>query len=115
MKGEVINFEILRIQSELDKYQTTKSLPHIILDGIYSLEDILEVYYEQLSDKHKKIADDLKVNYTQTVEKCITSLRLSLKKEYTYTMQNLTTEHESFIFKAILNKDRHGINPVRAL
>lgn len=115
MKGEVINFEILRIQSELEKYQKTESLPHIILDGVYSLDEIFDLYYDQLSDKHKKIADDLKINYTQTVERCITSLRLSLKKEYSYTMKNLSTEHESFRFTLVLNKYRHGINPVRAL
>lgn len=115
MKGEVINFEVLRIQSELDKYAETKSLPHIILDGVYSLEDICNVHYGNLSIKHQAIADDLKLNYHTTLKNCITSLRLSLKKEYTYTMNNLATEHESFRFQHVMTKYRSGINPIKAL
>lgn len=114
MKGEVLNFEVLRIQSELDKYNETKSLPHIILDGIYSLEDIF-VRYNDLSDRHKIIANNLKENYHTTLKNCITSLRISLRKEYTYTMNNLATEHESFRFDKVLNKYRAGLNPIRAL
>ena len=59
MRGEVINFEVLRIESELDKYDETGILPLIILDGVYSLEDICTVHYDNLSKKHQKIADDL--------------------------------------------------------
>lgn len=114
MKGEVIDFEVLRIQSELDKYNDTKSLPHIILDGVYSLDDIFEVY-PKLSTKHQAIADDLKQNYNTTLTNCITSLRISLKKEYTYTMNSLATEHESFKFAPVMSKYRKGINPIRAL
>ena len=82
MKGEVINFEILRIESELDKYDETGVLPLIILDGVYSLDDICTVYYDNLSKKHQKIADDLKSNYDTSLDQSISSLRLSLKKEY---------------------------------
>ena len=53
MKGEVINFEILRIESELDKYAETGVLPLIILDGVYSLDDICTVHYDDLSKKHQ--------------------------------------------------------------
>lgn len=114
MTGEVLDFEVLRIQSELDKYNNTKSLPHIILDGVYSLDDIFNLY-SKLSSKHQSIADDLKQNYHTTLKNCITSLRISLKKEYTYTMNNLATEHESFKFAPVMCKYRKGINPIRAL
>jgi len=115
MKGEVINFEILRIESELDKYSETGVLPLIILDGIYSLHDICTVHYANLSKKHQQIADDLKQNYHTSLTKCITSLRLSLKKEYAYVMNNLVTSHESFRFESVMKKYRSQINPVKAL
>jgi len=115
MKGEVINFEVLRIESELDKYAETKSLPHIILDGVYSLDDICDIHYPNLSIRHQQIADDLKKNYHTTLQHCITSLRISLKKEYTYIMNDLATEHESFRFSHILGKYRSSINPIKAL
>ena len=115
MKGEVINFEILRIESELDKYNETGVLPLIILDGVYSLNDICTVHYDNLSKKHQKIADDLKSNYHTSLTKCVTSLRLSLKKEYAYVMNNLVTNHESFRFRSVMKKYRSQINPVKAL
>ena len=114
MKGEVVDFEILRIQSELDKYQRTKSLPHIILDGAYSLSDIIKLY-DKLSPKHQRIVDRLKKDYTQTVKTSIQHLQQTLKKEYSYTMKNLATEHSSFVFYGISQRHRAGLNPVRAM
>ena len=108
MKGEVINFEILRIESELDKYDETGVLPLIILDGVYSLDDICTVYYDNLSKKHQKIADDLKSNYDTSLDQSISSLRLSLKKEYAYVMNNLVTNHESFKFRSVIKKTGLG-------
>jgi hypothetical protein len=115
MRGEVINFEILRIESELEKYDETGILPLIILDGVYSLEDICTIHYDNLSKKHQKIADDLKSNYHTSLTKCVTSLRLSLKKEYAYVMNNLATSHESFRFRSVMKKYRSQINPIKAL
>jgi hypothetical protein len=115
MKGKVIDFEILRIQSELEVYEQTGTLPHTILDGVYSLEDIFTIYYDRLSSRHQEIAKDLKQNYAVTVENCITSLRITLKKEYTHIMNDLATEHESFRFGRVLSRYRPAMNPVRAL
>lgn len=115
MRGEVINFEVLRIESELDKYAETGVLPLIILDGVYSVEDICNKHYSNLSLKHQRIADDLNQNYHTSLKDCITSLRLSLKKEYAYVMNNLVTSHESFKFPSVMKKYRSQINPVKAL
>lgn len=114
MKGEVVDFEVLRIQSELEKYQRTKSLPHIILDGTYSLDEIYNLY-DKLLPKYQRIVDKLKKEYTQIVKENIEKLQESLKKEYSYTMSTLTTEHDSFVFTCVMNKHRAGINPIRAL
>jgi hypothetical protein len=115
MKGEVINFEVLRIQSELDNYSRTETLPHLLLNGAYDLDEIFNAYYNKLTPKHKLIADHLKSNYATTLTNCITSLRIALKKEYVAVMNDLSSEHESFIFDHVMNKYRPGINPLRAL
>ena len=115
MKGEVINFEVLRIQSELDNYSRTETLPHLLLNGAYDLDEIFNAYYNKLTPKHKLIADHLKSNYATTLTNCITSLRIALKKEYVAVMNDLSSEHEAFIFEHVMNKYRPGINPLRAL
>jgi|TARA_R110000850_G_scaffold27778_6_gene78306 hypothetical protein len=115
MKGEVIDFEVLRIQSELENYSRTETLPHLLLNGAYNIDEIFDAYYDKLTPKHKLIADHLKSNYTTTLKHCITSLRMALKKEYVAVMRDLSTEHESFIFDHVMNKYRPGMNPVRAL
>ena len=115
MKGEVIDFEVLRIQSELENYSRTETLPHLLLNGAYNLDDIFDAYYDKLTPKHKLIADHLKSNYATTLSNCITSLRIALKKVYAVVMNDLSSEHEAFIFEHVMNKYRPGINPLRAL
>jgi hypothetical protein len=113
-EAEVVDFEVLRIQAELDRYQRTKSLPHIILDGVYSLDDISRLY-NKLSKKHQYIADRLQKQYTILVGCDADELKKLLKKEYSYTVANLATTHNSFEFSCIRHKYRKNINPVRAL
>ena len=115
MKGEVIDFEVLRIQSELENYSRTETLPHLLLNGAYNLDEVFNAYYDKLTPKHKLIADHLKSNYATTLTNCITSLRIALKKEYVAVMNDLSSEHEAFIFEQVMNKYRPGINPLRAL
>ena len=62
-KGEIIDLVVLRIQSDLDIFQRTKTIPHTILEGTYDIEEIKNVYYDDLSAKHKKIADRLYKEY----------------------------------------------------
>jgi len=37
---EVIDFICVRIQAELEKFSKTTTLPHDLLDGVYTIEDI---------------------------------------------------------------------------
>lgn len=115
MKGEVIDFEVLRIQSELENYSRTETLPHLLLNGAYNLDEVFNAYYDKLTPKHKLIADHLKSNYDTTLTHCITSLRIALKKEYVAVMNDLSSEHEAFIFEHVRKKYRPGMNPLRAL
>jgi len=113
-KGEVINFDVLQIQSALDKYQKTNTLPKLLLHRMYTLDDILRLHSE-LSPRHKDIADNLKDNFDRVVDRTVKMLRGTLTREYKDVMDNLSTTHSSFIFSSISKKYRSAINPVRAL
>jgi hypothetical protein len=114
-KGEIIDLVVLRIQSDLDIFQKTKTIPHTILEGTYDIEEIKGVYYDSLSSKHKKIADRLYKEYYERIEENVDSLKLAMKKDYARVVKNLASEHESFYFKEIMNSYRPGMNPLRAL
>ena len=43
-KGEIIDFVVLRITTELDKFQRTKTIPHTILEGAIEIDEIRDVY-----------------------------------------------------------------------
>ena len=114
-KGEIIDLVVLRIQSDLDIFQKTKTIPHTILEGTYDIEEIKNVYYDSLSAKHKKIADKLYKEYYERIEENVDSLKLAMKKDYARVVKNLASEHESFYFREIMNSYRPGMNPLRAL
>ena len=42
-------------------------------------------------------------------------MRIALKKEYVAVMNDLSSEHEAFIFEHVRKKYRPGMNPLRAL
>ena len=114
-KGEIIDFNVLRIQSELDKYQRTKTIPHSLLDGIYSIEEIKEFYFDKLTPKYKRLANKLYKEYFEEINKSLETLRTALKKDYSSVMNNLATTHDSFWFKEVMRLYRPNMNPVRAL
>ena len=62
-KGEIIDFVVLRITTELDKYQRSKTIPHTLLEGVLELDEIKDTYYEKLSPKYQKILMQLFVGY----------------------------------------------------
>ncbi len=114
-KGEIIDFVVLRIQSELDKFQRTKTIPHLILDGAYTLDEIKDVYYDKLSPRHQKIANKLIKEYNNNIEKSIDSIKVALRREYQKVTSSLATEHDSFYFEKVMVQYRVGMNPVRGL
>lgn len=114
-KTEVIDFEILRIQNELEYFQRTNSLPHIFLNGTYSIDEIHDLHYVKLSAKHQELADRLKKEYEGIVIKTIGDMKSKLSIDYLHVMHNLATEHDSFRFEFIEEKYRLGLNPIRAL
>ena len=93
-KGEIIDLVVLRIQSDLDIFQRTKTIPHTILEGTYDIEEIKNVYYDDLSAKHKKIADRLYKEYYERIEENVDSLKLAMKKDYARVVKNLANTCE---------------------
>lgn len=114
-KGQLIDFVVLRLQNELDKFQRTKTIPHTILEGTYDITEITETYFDQFPPKYQRLANKLADEYHAKIGESIDSLKVALRKEYTHVMSNLSTRHESFVFDNILIKYRKDINPVRAL
>jgi phenylalanyl-tRNA synthetase alpha subunit len=106
---------LLRIQNELEKYAKSKTIPYDLLEGAYSIDDIKETYYENLSPKHKKIANKLIKDYTAKINNSIENLKKSLRTEYQSLITGLETERSDFKFPSVLVKYRTNINPIRAL
>jgi len=114
-KGEVIDFTVLRIQNELDKFRRTKTIPHTILEGTYDIDEINDVYYNKLPVKYQKIASQLLTQYKKHINENIVSLKLALRKDYTKCMSTLATDSDSFRFSNLITRYRKDINPIKAL
>lgn len=112
--SSVIDFICIRIQAELDKFEKTKTIPHDLLDGIWSIEDI-EKCKPHMTKLYQKRADKLISEYSQNMSKDLSVLRESLKKEYSHSLTNARTRDSDFVFPNIMKKYRTDINPVRAL
>ena len=113
--NDVVDFVLLRIQHELDKYKKSKTIPFDLLEGAYSIDEIKNGYYDKLSLKYQKIADALITDYEKKIHSNLDSLKTALRKDYTSTINQLETETLEFKFPSVLVKYRPNINPVRAL
>lgn len=113
--SDVVDFVLLRIQNELEKYKKSKTIPFDLLEGAYSIDDIKQGYYNKLTPKYQKIADNLIKDYEKKIDYNLDSLKLALRNDYASTMKQLETESSAFKFPSVLIKYRPNINPVRAL
>jgi len=112
---DIVDFVLLRIQQELEKYHKTKTLPFDLLEGAYSIDDIKQEYYEKLNPRYQKIANALIKDYERKIQNNLDSLKIALRKDYVSTMNQLETESSDFKFPSVLTKYRPSINPVKAL
>ena len=112
--SDIINFVCLRIQSELDKFEKTRTIPHALLDGVFTMEDI-ENCKENMSPKYQRLAKRLMKEYNVNVESNIESMRESLKRDYNHILNHAYTNSNDFWFPTIATEYRKDINPVRAL
>ena len=65
--SDVVDFVLLRIQNELEKYKKSKTIPFDLLEGAYSIDDIKQGYYNKLTPKYQRIADNLIKDYEKKI------------------------------------------------
>ena len=114
MSKDIINFDAIRLTTELNKYKLHKSIPNSFLDGTYTILDLKE-NYEQFSAKHKKLADRLIEQYNVELRQSEEGLYSSLLNEYRAFLRNQETRKAHWAFPAVMKNYRVNINPVRAL
>jgi len=52
MSKDIINFDAVRLTTELNKFQRHKAIPNSFFDGTFTIPQVLELY-ESLSKRHK--------------------------------------------------------------
>jgi hypothetical protein len=110
----IIDFICIRIQSELEKYAKTSTLPAGLLDGVFTIDDI-EGCMQHFTARQTRIARKIIKDYNKRTGESLESLKEALKKEYTGLVKNARTRDPQFSFPQILRKYRADINPIRAL
>ena len=98
--SDLINFVCVRVQAELNLFEKTSTIPHTLLDGVFTVDDIIDCR-QYLSPRYQDLADKLVNEYTTMTEKSIESMRRSLKQEYNAIFQNAYTKSNNFWFPAI--------------
>lgn len=112
--SDIVDFICLRIQSELDRYQKTKTIPHDLIEGTFTVDDV-ESCMTHMSKRHARIAKKLIKDYTETSFENLSSLKHALRIDYASTFNSLQTSSTDFMFPTVLSRYRANINPVRAL
>tara|TARA_Y100000389_G_scaffold69862_1_gene66559 strand:- start:97 stop:723 length:627 start_codon:yes stop_codon:yes gene_type:complete len=112
--SKIVNFTCLRIQAELDKYSRTKTIPHDLLDGLWTIDDI-ESCLEHMPKRYQRWGKKLIKEYTEFLDSNVDELKKALRKEYTAGMKAARTRDKHFSFPRVLNRYRPDINPIRAL
>ena len=114
MSKDIINFDAVRLTTELNKFQRHKAIPNSFFDGTFTIPQVLELY-ESLSKRHKRIADKLIKQYKVDLNASEEGLVKSLRSEYTAFLENQHTRNDKWWYPAVMNKYRYNINPVRAI
>lgn len=110
---KVINFNIARIESELDRYrQGLTSLDKI---SPHSVDDLKTDYYEKLTEEYKSIADAFIADYHKFQNVNREEVVQQLKKDYAILFRSFATSDADFVFPGVLKHYRYGINPVVAI
>ena len=114
MSKDIINFDSIRLTTELNKFKLHKTIPNTFLDGTFSILDLKE-NYEDFSAKHKKIADNLMDVYDVQIRESADGLEKSMVNEYRGFLKNQRCREHWWVYPAVMKKYRVNINPVRAV
>jgi hypothetical protein len=111
---DIISFKCVRIQSELERYERSKIIPHDLIEGTYSIDDIEECLCH-FDAKNQYIAMKLIKAYKNNMAKHFEEIKIELRNEYSAVVANLETLSTDFQFPTVLHRYRPDINPVTAL
>jgi hypothetical protein len=114
MSKDIINFDSIRLTTELNKFKLHKTIPNTFLDGTFSILDLKE-NYNDLSAKHKRLADRLMKKYDVEIRDSADGLEKSMLNEYRGFLSNQHCRAEWWVYPAVMQKYRVNINPVRAV
>jgi hypothetical protein len=114
MSKDIINFDAIKLTTELNKYNRHKAIPNTFFDGTYTILDVRELYHS-LSPKAQKIADTLIEQYNVDVKQSEEGLYKSFLNEYKAYLRNQHTRQEKWMYPPVMKKYRANINPVRAI
>ena len=114
MSKDVINFDVVRLTSELNKYHKHKAIPTSFMNGTWTIPHLLNIY-DELDIRHQGIADALIEQYKVTLQSSSEGLYKSLVNEYKSFLSTQATRDPRCNFPPVMNKYRRNINPIRAL
>lgn len=114
MSKDIINFDAIRLTTELNKYQRHKEIPNSFLDGTFTILDVKEIL-PTLAKKHQIIANKLIKQYDVDIRNSKGGLLKTFLNEYRSFLNNQHTRNERWVFPSVMKKYRYNINPVRAL
>lgn len=110
---KVINFNIARIESELDRYRQGLTSPDKI--SPHSVDNLHTDYYEKLTAEYKNIADAFLADYYKFQNSNKEDIIRHLKEDYAALFLSFSTNNSDFVFPGVLQHYRYGINPVVAI
>ena len=67
MSKDIINFDVVRLTSELNKYHKHKAIPTSFMNGTWTIPHLLNIY-DELDIRHQGIADALIEQYKVTLQ-----------------------------------------------
>lgn len=114
MSKDIINFDAIRLTTELNKYNRHKAIPASFFDGTFTILNVRELY-DSLPPKQQKIADALIEQYNVDVKQSEEGLYTSFLNEYKAFLRNQHTRHDKWVYTPVMKKYRSNINPVRAI
>lgn len=110
---KIINFNLARIESELDRYR--QGLTRLDKVSPHSVGDLRTDYYEKLTEEYKNIADVFLAEYQRFQNSNREEIIRQLKEDYADLFTSFATNQSEFVFPGVLKHYRYGINPVVAI
>lgn len=114
MSAQIINLACLKIQDELDKFDSNSLIPASLLNGEMDINEIID-YIPALPGRHQEIAQRLIEEYTLVMDENLSKIKQDLRSEYTRIMKRMHTGSDDFRVPDIMLRYRSDINPVKAM